>query len=486
MSLSIYNTLSNQKEKFTPINENEVKMYVCGPTVYNFLHIGNFRGAIFFNLVRNWLEHLGHKVTYVYNYTDVDDKIIKKANEENVDSLVISERYIEEFEKDFNRLNLKKHEYNPKVTEYISDIIQFVDDLVQSKKAYVIDGEVFFEIKTFPTYGKLSGKNLDDLVAGQRVDVDTRKKNPADFVLWKPSKEGEPRWDSPWGKGRPGWHIECSAMIQKILGDTIDIHGGGIDLIFPHHENEIAQGEGRTGKCYCNTWMHNDFLNLNDEKMSKSLGNTVTARAFMDKYHPEILKYLMLSHHYRALFNLNEEKINQCISGLARIYSSLKDAQGFIADNSLMGDEDNHSFNDLLIKHDSKIIESMNDDFNTVEVMASIFEVIRSYNALDLKKKKNTRFSKNTSKVFVEWISKYGQMMSLFQEVPEIFLNQLDDMLIKLQNIDVDLVEELMEKRKEARENKDYEKSDEIRDELGKMGINVNDGIIGRGWEIKK
>ena len=272
MSLKMYNTATRQKEEFKSITPGEVKMYVCGPTVYNYLHIGNFRGAIFFNLVRNWLERAGYKVTYVYNYTDVDDKIIKKANEEGVESIEISERYIKEFEKDFNRLGLTKHEHNPKVTDFMPQIISFVDDLVKKGMAYVVDGEVFYEIKNFPNYGKLSGKNLEDLEAGARVEVDSKKHNPADFVLWKPAKPDEPYWDSPWGKGRPGWHIECSAMIQSILGETIDIHGGGIDLKFPHHENEIAQGEGRTGKCYCNHWMHNDFLNMNDEKMSKSLG----------------------------------------------------------------------------------------------------------------------------------------------------------------------------------------------------------------------
>jgi len=288
MSLKMYNTATRQKEEFKSITPGEVKMYVCGPTVYNYLHIGNFRGAIFFNLVRNWLERAGNKVTYVYNYTDVDDKIIKKANEEGVESIEISERYIKEFEKDFNRLGLTAHDQNPKVTDFMPEIISFVDDLVKKEMAYVVDGEVFYEIKNFPSYGKLSGKKLEDLEAGARVEIDSKKHTPADFVLWKPAKPGEPSWDSPWGKGRPGWHIECSAMIQSILGDTIDIHGGGIDLIFPHHENEIAQGEGRTGKCYCNHWMHNDFLNMNDEKMSKSLGNIITGRDFMEKYHPEI------------------------------------------------------------------------------------------------------------------------------------------------------------------------------------------------------
>ena len=247
MSLRLYNTFSKDKQEFKTLEPNHVKMYVCGPTVYDLLHIGNFRGPIFFNFVRNWLEYSGNKVTYVYNFTDVDDKIIKRANDENVESLVISERYIEEFKKDFSRMNLRSHDHNPKVTEYMSEIIAFVADLLKNGKAYEVEGEVFYSVDSFPPYGHLSGKKLDELESGIRVEVDQRKKNPQDFVLWKPSKANEPWWDSPWGKGRPGWHIECSAMIQAILGESIDIHGGGVDLIFPHHENEIAQGEGSTG-----------------------------------------------------------------------------------------------------------------------------------------------------------------------------------------------------------------------------------------------
>ena len=359
MTQYIYNTLTKNKEVFIPNQAGQVKMYVCGPTVYDFLHIGNFRGAIFFNLVRNWLEYSGLKVTYVYNYTDVDDKIIQRANAEGVDSSTISERFIQEFEKDFNSLKLRKHDYNPRVTEYMPQIIQFVDDLIKNKKAYVIDGEVFFSIDSFPTYGNLSGKKLDDLEAGQRVEVDQRKKNPFDFVLWKPSKENEPSWDSPWSKGRPGWHIECSAMIQSILGETIDIHGGGIDLIFPHHENEVAQGEGRTGKCYCKTWMHNNFLNMNDEKMSKSLGNVVKGRQFIEAYSAEILKYIMLSSHYRAMFNINDEKIAQTISSLARVYGSLKEAQMGVAHLNGQG-KPLQKFVDKLKKADEEIKLSTN------------------------------------------------------------------------------------------------------------------------------
>ena len=485
MSLRIYNTQTKEKAPFKTIEPNKVKMYVCGPTVYNYLHIGNFRGAIFFNLVRNWLEKSGYEVTYVYNYTDVDDKIIKKANEEGVEAIEISERYIAEFEKDFNALNLTAHDHNPKVTEFMPQIITFVEDLVKKEMAYVVDGEVFYEIKNFSSYGKLSGKKLEDLEAGARVDVDEKKHNPADFVLWKPAKPGEPSWESPWGKGRPGWHIECSAMIQSILGDTIDIHGGGIDLIFPHHENEIAQGEGRTGKCYCTQWMHNNFLNLNDEKMSKSLGNIITARAFMEKFNPEVLKYLMLSSHYRALFNLNEDKISQVLTGLSRIYVSLRDALTIFNGAEATKAPDAHLVK-LTEEADKKITESLNDDFNTPEVMAHIFEVVRAFNSMNLIKKKRNAINKATSKHYFDWVRSAGAIMSLFQEDPTKLLTELDDILIREKNIDIAHVERLMEERKTAREEKNFSRADEIRDQLTRMGIMIMDGVEGRGWELDK
>ena len=484
MSLQLYNTLTKNKEFFKPIEEGKVKIYLCGPTVYDLLHIGNFRGAIFFNLLRNWMEHSGLDVTFAYNYTDVDDKIIKKANEEGVESSVISERFIAEFEKDFNRLGLRKHDHNPKVTEFMPEIINFVEDLVDKGKAYVIDGEVFYSIDTFEGYGKLSGKKIDDLEAGQRVEIDQRKKNPFDFVLWKPSKEGEPSWDSPWGGGRPGWHIECSAMIQSILGETIDIHGGGIDLIFPHHENEIAQGEGRTGKCYCNTWVHNEFINFSDEKMSKSLGNVITGRSFMDKWHPEILKYLFLSVHYRSQLAINDDKIRGAISALARIYSSLKNAHDVLAFEG--GGVVNKRFAQKMSQHDAKIKKYMDDDFNTGEVVASVFEVVRAFNGLNLLKKAKDKNSKPTAEAFLEWMKKYGKMMALFGQDPSNFLLELDDILIADRKLDKDKIEELVARRNEAREAKDWEAADKYRDDLSAMGIELQDGNSNRLWCVSK
>ncbi|WP_127714630.1 cysteine--tRNA ligase [Halobacteriovorax sp. HLS] len=486
MTIKLYNTLSNSKETFTPLEEGKVKMYLCGPTVYDYLHIGNFRGAIFFNLVRNWLELSGYEVTFVYNYTDVDDKIINKAIAEGVDSTVISERFIAEFEKDFNRLGLKKHTHNPKVTEFMDEIVEYVATLVKNDKAYVVDGEVFYSLDNFSDYGKLSNKNLEDLNAGQRVEVDNRKKNPYDFVLWKPSKEGEPSWDSPWGKGRPGWHIECSAMIKSILGNTIDIHGGGIDLIFPHHENEIAQGEGCNCEKYCNYWMHNEFINMKNEKMSKSLGNVITGRAFMDQYHPEVLKFLMLSAHYRSVLTMSDDKIHQAISGLRRVYETLNTVETVLSEfEQSDAGKVNKTFSQLLIQQDAKIKKSMNDDFGTGELIASIFEVIRAFNALNILKKKKDPNSWTTANALKEWICRYGDMMALFKEVPSKFLYDIDEMMLKEKKIDRATVDALASKRDEARANKDWESADQARDELHALGIDFQDTPDGVKWNVK-
>lgn len=484
MSLVVYNTLTNKKEKFVPIEEGKVKLYLCGPTVYNYLHIGNFRGPITFNLMRNWMEFTGYDVNFIYNYTDVDDKIIQKAIEEGVESSVISERYIKAFEEDFARLGLKPHTKNPRVTEYIPEIIKFVEGLIEKGKGYVVDGEVFYEINKFEDYGKLSNNNLDDLQAGQRVEVDERKRSPLDFVLWKPAKAGEPSWDSPWGKGRPGWHIECSAMIKSILGETIDIHGGGIDLIFPHHECEIAQGEGCSDKTYCNYWIHNNFINMNNEKMSKSLGNIISCRDFMDQYHPEILKYMFLSAHYRSVMSVSDDKILQSVSALNRIYSALllaKDTVQMVEDNGTV----EAGFKKKLEAFDNKIKKALNDDFNTADFIANVFEAVRTFNSLGFaNKKKRNAVHKGNSEYFLEWMAKYGEMAALFNQDPASFLVELDDMLIAIRNIDKAQVESLVAKRNEARTNKNWEEADKYRHELEAMGIELFDGAA-RGWRVK-
>ena len=484
MAQVLYNTLSGKKEPFVPLEEGKVKMYLCGPTVYDYLHIGNFRGAIVFNLIRNWLEFKGNKVTMVYNYTDVDDKIIKRANEEGVSSSDISEKFIKEFEKDFSDFGLRKHDFNPRVTEHIDDIIQMIEGIIKNEKGYVVDGEVFYAIDAFKDYGKLSKKKLDELNAGERVEVDNRKKNPQDFVLWKPAKPGEPSWDSPWGKGRPGWHIECSAMIKAILGETIDIHGGGIDLIFPHHENEIAQSEGCNCTKYCNYWVHNEFINFGAEKMSKSLGNVISARNFNEKYHPEILKYLYLSSHYRTQMAVTDDKLLQTIAALNRIYTALSVAQATVKAVDGSGAVDKN-FEKRLSEVDQKISKGMEDDFNSAELIAQVFEVVRTFNAFGFanKGKKNINH-KGQSESFLNWMKKYSEMTALFNEDPEQILARMDEILIEMRDINQSKVEELVKKRNEARANKDWDAADKLRDELEEIGVELFDGSS-RGWRVK-
>ena len=320
----LFNSLSKKKEVFFTNKKKEVSMYVCGPTVYDLLHIGNFRGPIFFNFFRNFLEYKGYKVVYVYNYTDIDDKIINRSSEENISTYELSEKYINEFESDYASLKIKKPSFTPKCTDHIDDIIDFINDLIEKGYAYVSSNSVFFSIQKFKRYGKLSGKNTEDLLAGHRVNVNDKKENPLDFVLWKPSSENDPGWDSPWGFGRPGWHIECSAMSRKLLGDQIDIHGGGVDLLFPHHENEIAQSECRSSCTFANFWVHNNLINFDNQKMSKSLGNIIKGRDFIRDYNPEIFKFLILSVHYRSILNFNKKIIDQTIGNLIKIYSALQ------------------------------------------------------------------------------------------------------------------------------------------------------------------
>jgi cysteinyl-tRNA synthetase len=483
LGISIYNSETHKKEDFQPIVPNEVKMYVCGPTVYDLLHVGNFRGAIFFNLVRNWFEQRGYKVTFVYNYTDVDDKIINRAKADGVDSLAISEKYIQEFEKDFASLKLRKHTHNPKVTEFMNPIIAFVETLIKNGVAYEVEGDVYFDVHAFPKYGKLSHKNLDDLESGARIEVDERKKNPADFALWKKAKPGEPFWKSPWGEGRPGWHIECSAMARTLLGDTIDIHGGGLDLLFPHHENEVAQSEGATGKPFVRYWMHNNMLNFGSQKMSKSLGNVRSARSFIDEYHPEIFKYMMLSAHYRSILDFSPDQFEHVISNLARIYSALALASRAAQAPSEATPAD---FQKVLDTAKAGVEAALDDDFNTPEALARLFEVIRTFNNTVRTPGPVTPKKAAVAKAFLQWTGWLGNLMSLFAENPADFLRFLDDMLLKQKKLERASIDALVQERAQARQNKDFSKSDELRKQLTEMGIAVQDGPQGSEWEVQK
>jgi cysteinyl-tRNA synthetase len=485
MAILIYNSQSHKKEEFKPVHPGEVRMYVCGPTVYDFLHVGNFRGAIFFNLVRNWLEKRGYKVTYVYNYTDVDDRIIKRSQDEKVDSLEISERYIKEFQKDYAAMKLRPQTRNPKVTEFMGPIVEFIADLIERGKAYEVGGDVYYDVHAFPGYGKLSNKKLEDLEAGYRIEVDERKKHPADFALWKKAKEGEPKWPSPWSEGRPGWHIECSAMSRTILGDTIDIHGGGVDLVFPHHENEIAQSEGATGKTFVNYWMHNNMINFGNQKMSKSLGNIRTARSFLEQYNAEILKYMMLSVHYRSTSDFSQDGIDSAIGALARFYSALCWAEKLIgAPGELAPVPD--KFQQAVTAADEGIEEALDDDFNTPEVIARVYEVLRLFNNLCRTPGKITPDKKAIAEVFFHWLKDKGQLMALFQEPPAEFLRKLDDMLLEKSGVSRSQVDKLVAERVDARTRKDFARADELRTQLSGMGIAVQDTQQGTEWEVHK
>ncbi|OQW53486.1 MAG: cysteine--tRNA ligase [Proteobacteria bacterium SG_bin7] len=485
MALIVYNTLSNKKEEFKPLNGKSVKIYVCGPTVYDFLHIGNFRGPVFFNLVRNWLEHLGYQVTYILNYTDVDDKIISRAKKENTTQGDIANKYIAEYRKDFEILGLRPHDRNPRVTEFMDQIIATIEKLIANKKAYVVDGDVWCSVQDIPGYGKLSGKDLEGLIAGHRVEVGEKKKYPADFALWKKAKSGEPSWASPWGNGRPGWHIECTAMSQSILGDTIDIHGGGVDLIFPHHENEIAQSEGASGKEFVKYWMHWEFLNFSEQKMSKSLGNVVTLRQFVEKFHPEIYKFMILLGHYRKKIDFSDAQVDHAISGLARIYSSLCLASEVLKVN-VKAEPLDAEFKKVLDDGANGIEAALNDDFGTPEVMARLFESVRAFNHYQRGQKVTPKVVAR-AEALVKWFSEYGRMMALFQEEPHAFLYYLDNMLLKKANVKREEVDSLVLERKEARKAKDFAKADEVRNKLNALNINVSDMPDGTTfWEVKK
>ena len=485
LALRIYNTLSQQKEDFKPLQPGQVTIYVCGPTVYDFLHIGNFRGPIFFNLVCNWLEKSGYQVTYAMNFTDVDDRIIERAKKEGVESTVISERYIDEYKKDYFSLGLRKHQHNPKVTEYMDEIVRMIQDIIGNEKAYVRDGEVLFAVRKFSEYGKLSHKNVDDLQAGARVEVDQKKQDPLDFALWKPAKPSEPTWSSPWGEGRPGWHIECSAMVRGLFGKSIDIHGGGMDLIFPHHENEVAQSEGANNERFVQYWMHWNMLSFGDRKMSKSLGNVLTGREFLKKFNAEILKYMMLSAHYRRQTDFSEKQVMNAIAGLARVYSSLS-----LADSLLVGAGGGGkvvaAIEVALQESGKKISESLNDDFNTPEMFAAIFTVVRAFNTVARWGMKATPDMVATAKAFKVWMHEQGQLLSLFLQEPAAYLRIMDDMLLEQMQVTRADVDRLVGERAAARAAKDFAKSDELRDRLAGMGIQVADTPTGAMWEVNK
>lgn len=452
--MKVYNTLTREKEELKTIVPGEVRMYACGPTVYNFIHIGNARPIIVFDTLRRYLEYRGYKVKFVQNFTDVDDKIIKKANEEGVESIEISERYIKEYKTDAEGLNVRPATVHPKVTENMDSIIEIVQTLVDKGFAYEVNGDVYFHTKQFGDYGKLSHMPLEDLEAGARIATGDIKKDPMDFALWKAAKPGEPYWESPWGKGRPGWHIECSAMSRKYLGETIDIHCGGQDLIFPHHENEIAQSECASGKVFANYWMHNGYINVDNKKMSKSLGNFFTTREVANKFGYEPIRFMMLQAHYRSPINYSLEIIEQCKSALERLYNC-KEALSFAKTKAVSGtftEEQKQS----LLKHKESFIAAMDDDLNTADGISAVFELVREINT-------NVSGGQMASLEYVNFAS------DLFNELIDVLGLLYNDKKEEIPQNVLDLVEQ----RKEARKNKDFAKADALRDEIAKLGYQV-------------
>lgn len=464
--MKIYNTLTRQKEEFVPVHPGKVGMYVCGPTVYNYIHIGNARPMIIFDTVRRYFEYKGYEVNYVSNFTDVDDKIIKKANEEGVTATEIAERYIKECKQDMEALNIKPATHQPRATEEIGGMIKMIQTLIKKGHAYEVDGTVYFKTRSFKDYGKLSKKNIDDLEAGHReikVTGEEGKKDPLDFVLWKPKKEGEIAWDSPWGEGRPGWHIECSEMSKKYIGDTIDIHAGGEDLIFPHHENEIAQSEACNGEKFANYWMHNGFLNINNKKMSKSAGNFFTVREIGEKYPLQVIRFFMLSAHYRTPLNFSDTLVESAKTGLDRILTAIDLCREMAAKEetgSLSKEETEHFANiEVLVK---KFEDAMEDDFNTADAVSAIFEIVRESNSTV--KDFSADYAKKVLKVLEDLCSVLGIETTKEEEI-------LDEE-----------IEKLIEERQAARKNKDFAIADEIRDQLLEQGIVLKDTREGVKW----
>ena len=460
--MRIFNTMTRQKEEFIPNNPDEVKIYACGPTVYNYIHIGNARPLCVFDVLRRYLEYRGYNVKFVQNFTDVDDKIIKRANEEGITFEEVSKKYIEEFWTDANGLNFKKASVHPKATENIDEIINIIKTLEEKGYAYAVDGDVYFRTLKFKEYGKLSHQPIEDVQSGARIAIGEKKENPLDFALWKAAKEGEPYWDSPWGKGRPGWHIECSAMNKRFLGDTIDIHCGGQDLIFPHHENEIAQSECANGCTFSKYWMHNGYINVDNVKMSKSLGNFKTVREIANVYGYEVIRYFLISSHYRSPINYSLEIIEQCKSALERLYTcresldfALKNAKDIPDDEELIK---------KLNSHREQFITAMDDDLNTADGVAAVFELVKDINTSILDKEVSKNVCQTAAAVFDELCDVLG-------------------ILYNRKNNDVDSdIEALIEERQQARANKDWATADRIRDELKAKGIILKDTPQGVTW----
>lgn len=488
MTIQIYNTLSGKKEALKTLEPGHVKLYVCGITSYDYCHIGHARSVLAFDMIVRYLKYRGYKVTFVRNFTDIDDKIITRAKEQETTSEELANRFINEFYVDMDMLGVDRPDIEPRATEHIKEMTDIISELIEKGMAYQAGNDVYYIVDSFPEYGKLSKRNLDDMKAGARISVNEQKNNPMDFVLWKGSKPGEPTWDSPWGPGRPGWHIECSAMSRKYLGETFDIHGGGQDLIFPHHENEIAQSEGANGKPFVNSWIHHGFVTIRDEKMSKSLGNFLTIRDILAHYHPEILRFFIFSTHYRNPLDFSESAMRDATAGLERLYEcvagvdSLDPANGDQKAASILSGKDIKKVTEL----EKRFQEAMDNDFNTAQAQGVFFDTVKTINRIQgritlASAVKDIEFLKNGTAI----LKKLAAIMGLLREDAQQFLTTRREKLIADCNIDATAIDVLVAERYQCRLNKNWLRSDEIRDELLAKKIELNDGPDGTTWSVK-
>jgi cysteinyl-tRNA synthetase len=493
MSLRVYNTLTGRKEEFQPLKPGKVRMYVCGVTVYDYCHIGHARANIVFDIVYRYLRYAGFDVTYVRNYTDVDDKIIKRANERGISSKALAEEFIRAFDEDMAALGLDLPTHQPRATEYIGEIIALVQRLVAKEIAYESGGDVYYSVATFPGYLKLSGRTMEEMQAGARIAPGEQKRNPMDFALWKAAKPGEPSWPSPWGPGRPGWHIECSAMSSALLGETFDIHGGGRDLIFPHHENEIAQSEGASGKPFVKYWLHNGFVNVNQEKMSKSLGNFFTIRDILQKFDPEVVRFFILSAHYRSPIDFSDQNLEDARAGLTRFYEALRSAEKTLAAHPLpvgdtcpaITDAEREAF-DLVEAIDERFAEAMDDDFNTALAIAHLFEMVRGLNRLVAQGDfSNCPLALKVLAEGVTRLRKLGGVLGLLGSDPERWLEGRKSAGLAQSGLAAAEVEALIAERQRARQERNFARADQIRDELAAKGIELLDAKEGTSWKVK-
>ena len=493
MSQKIFNTATRKKEIFQPIKEGAVGIYVCGITAYDVCHVGHARAAVVFDVVVRYLRTKGYQVTYVKNFTDIDDKIIDRANKEGVNFKEISERYIKAHDEDMAALGVQTPTVTPKATQHMQEMISLISSLEEKGYAYCVDGDVYFSISNYGQYGSLSGRNLEEMVAGARVDVNDKKKNPLDFALWKKSKEGEPFWESPWGKGRPGWHIECSAMSRRYLGETFDIHGGGEDLIFPHHENEIAQSHASTGKPLAKYWMHNGFVKINSEKMSKSLGNIFPVREILKIYHPEVLRFFMLQSHYRSPVDYSDSSLNEARAGLIRGYTALKamkEAPGKLpvsaANVTNTPSEKEEDYIDKFKKLIDKFDAAMDDDFNTAQALGHVFDMVRLVNNFIVDEKNMAASDK--AKILAEAknvFDHFGAVLGVFQSDADDFFISDKESELRKRGLNIEEIENLIKQRQIARSQKDWTGADAIRKELARFNIVLKDSANSTSWMIE-